>query len=246
MNNRGITVALLGPLEVRQDGAAVRLAGGRVRTLLALLAVSASDTVPVQRLASALWGEELPVNGRRSVQTLVTRLRRALGSHAVSTMPEGYRLDVEPDRVDVLRFRRLLAEAARTRDAAGERLLVAEALALWRGPPFESIDSDWLRTVESAYLLESYLGAIERRIDLDLAEGRHRELIAELMRLTSHHPFRESLWARLLVALGRCGRPAEALASYERLRRRLADELGIEPSAELRRIHASLLHAQTP
>ncbi|MFG2003453.1 BTAD domain-containing putative transcriptional regulator [Spirillospora sp. NPDC048911] len=246
MNDRGITIALLGPLEVRQDGRPVRLAGGRVRTLLAVLAVSANDTVPVRRLASALWDEDLPVNVRRSVQTLVTRLRHGLGAHVVRTMPEGYRLDVEPDRVDVLRFRRLLTEAGRARGAAGERPLVAEALALWRGPPFESIESDWLRTAESAHLVESYLGALERRIDLDLAEGRHRELTAELLRLTAHHPLRESLWARLLVALGRCGRPAEALAGYERLRRRLDEELGIEPSAELRRIHASLLQARTP
>jgi DNA-binding SARP family transcriptional activator len=163
-------------------------------------------------------GEDLPVNARRSVQTLVTRLRRALGRDVICTMPEGYRLDADPDRIDVLRFRRLLAEAGRARDTAAERALVGEALALWRGAPYEGIDSDWLRASESAYLLESYLNAVERRIDLDLAVGRHGELVAELMEL----------------------------AGYERLRRRLADELGTDPSGELRRIHASLLRAETP
>jgi DNA-binding SARP family transcriptional activator len=103
-----------------------------------------------------------------------------------------------------------------------------------------------LRASESAYLLESYLSAVERRIDLDLAVGRHGELVAELMELAARHPLRESPWGRLLIVLGRCGRRAEALAGYERLRRRLADELGTDPSGELRRIHASLLRAETP
>ncbi|WP_067826396.1 AfsR/SARP family transcriptional regulator [Actinomadura kijaniata] len=245
-DGRELAVSLLGPLEVRRGRTPVGLTAGRLRTLLAALALSAGDTVSVKRLALALWGEDFPANARRGVHTYVARLRRVLGPDAVRTMPDGYRLDADPDRIDVLRFRRLLAEAGRARGTAAERAALEEALALWRGPPFEGVDSDWLGASESACLLESYLGAVERRIDLDLAEGRHGEPVAELMELTARHPLRESLWGRLLVALGRCGRQAEALAHYERLRRHLVEELGTEPSAELRHIYDSLLHLGTP
>ncbi|MFI9550729.1 AfsR/SARP family transcriptional regulator [Nonomuraea endophytica] len=236
-----LDVALLGPMEVRLGPTPIRLTTGRLRTLLAVLAVSAGDTVTFERLALALWGERLPASARRSVQTYVTRLRRVLGRAAIRTMPDGYRLEADPERVDVLRFRRLLAEAARSRGTAAEPALVEEANRLWRGPPFEGIDSDWLRASLTPYLQELHLGAVERRIDLRLAEGRHGELVAELLELASRHPLRESLWERLLVVLDRCGRQAEALAQYERMRRRLAEELGTDPGAELRRLHACLL-----
>ncbi|MEU4700714.1 AfsR/SARP family transcriptional regulator [Nonomuraea dietziae] len=246
MSGRGVAVALLGPLEVRRDDVQIRLTAGRLRTLLATLAISAGDTVPVERLALALWGEELPLNARRGVQTYVARLRRALGRDVIRTLSDGYLLDVDPDRIDVLRFRRLLAEAGRASGTLAERALVEEALALWRGSPFEGVDSDWLCASASAYLQEARLGAVERRIDLDMAEGRHGELVAELMELSGRHPLREPLWERLLVALGRSGRQAEALACYERLRRLLAEELGTAPSADLRRVHASLLREEPP
>ncbi|MFC7108373.1 BTAD domain-containing putative transcriptional regulator [Nonomuraea rubra] len=150
-------------------------------------------------------------------------------------------LDVDPGQVDVLRFRALVAEAGRARGTAEERELVEEARRLWRGQPFEGIDSDWLRATVSPSLQELHLSTVERRVDLGLAEGRHGELVAELLGLAAGHPLRESLWGRLLVVLKASGRQAEALTLYERLRRRLADELGTDPSAELRRIHACLL-----
>ncbi|MFD0476941.1 BTAD domain-containing putative transcriptional regulator [Nonomuraea thailandensis] len=191
-------------------------------------------------------GEELPANTRRSVQTYVTRLRRAIGPAAIRTAPDGYLLDVDPGQVDVLRFRALVAEAGRSRGTAAEPALVKEASRLWRGQPFEDVDSDWLRATVSPSLQELHLSTVERRVDLGLAAGRHGELVAELLGLAAGHPLRESLWGRLLVVLGACGRQAEALALYERLRRRLADELGTDPSAELRRIHASLLRPGPP
>ncbi|TYB65266.1 hypothetical protein FXF51_18720 [Nonomuraea sp. PA05] len=241
MDEGGLSIALLGPLEVRRDGAQVRLTTGRLRALLAVLAVFAGDAVTVERLARALWGEELPANARRSVQTYVARLRRAIGRAAIRTTPDGYLLDVAPAQVDVVRFRALAAEAGRRRGTAAERPLVEEASRLWRGAPFEGVESDWLRATVSPSLHELHLSAVERRVDLGLAEGRHRELVAELLGLAARHPLRESLWGRLLVVLGRSGRQAEALALYERLRRRLSDELGTDPSAELRGIHAALL-----
>ncbi|AQZ64204.1 hypothetical protein BKM31_24510 [[Actinomadura] parvosata subsp. kistnae] len=238
-----LSIALLGPLEVRRGGVPVRITAGRLRALLAVLAVSAGEAVTVERLALALWGDELPGNARRSVQTYVTRLRRAIGRAAIRTTPDGYLLDVDPGQVDVPRFRALVAEAGRARGTAAERSLVEEAGRLWRGTPFEGVGSDWLRAAVTPALQELHLSAVERRVDLGLAEGRHGELVAELLGLAAGHPLRESLWGRLLVVLGACGRQAEALALYERLRRRLADELGTDPSPELRRIHASLLRA---
>ncbi|WP_327092572.1 AfsR/SARP family transcriptional regulator [Nonomuraea sp. NBC_01738] len=246
MDGGGLGVALMGPMEARLGCTPVRLTTSRLRTLLAALAVSAGHTVSVDRLALALWGERHPANVRRSVQTYVTRLRGVVGRAAIRTMPDGYRLDVDPDQVDVLRFRRLLAEAARSRGTAAEPALVEEASLLWRGTPFEDIDSDWLRAHLAPPLQELYLSAVERRIDLRLAEGRPGGLVAELLDLAARHPLREPLWARLLLVLGRCGRQAEALAQYERLRLRLADELGTDPGQELRRIHAALLHDDRP
>ncbi|UBU17637.1 AfsR/SARP family transcriptional regulator [Nonomuraea gerenzanensis] len=241
MDGGGLSIALLGPLEVRLGGVPVRLTTGRLRALLAVLAVFAGDVVTVERLAAALWGERLPVHARRSVQTYVTRLRRVIGRAAIRTTPDGYLLDVAPGRVDVLRFQALVAEAGRVRGTAAERGLLEEAGRLWRGTPFGGIESDWLRATVSPSLQELQLSAVERRADLGLAEGRHGELVAELLALAAGHPLRESLWERLLVVLERSGRQAEALAMYERLRRRLAEELGVDPSAELRRIHTSLL-----
>ncbi|MWK40098.1 hypothetical protein GEV43_43165 [Actinomadura sp. J1-007] len=243
VNDSGLTIALLGPLEVRDGGAPIEVTAGRLRSLLAALALSAGRTLPVERLAQVMWGRDEPVNVRRSVHTNLTRLRGALGSAAVRTVPGGYRLDVAPDAVDVLRFRRLLAAAGRARDAATEHLLLRRALELWRGSPFQGVDVRECWEAESAYLLELYLGAVERRVDLDLACDRPREVIAELRELAVRHPLRESLWARLLVALGRSGRRAEALADYQRLRERLADELGTEPDARIRQIHTELLRA---
>ncbi|MFP3963431.1 AfsR/SARP family transcriptional regulator [Actinomadura fulvescens] len=245
MKDSGLTVALLGPLEMRDSGTSIELTAGRLRSLLAALALSAGRTLPVEHLAQVMWGHDVPVNVRRSVHTNLTRLRGVLGSEAVRTLPGGYRLDIAPDSVDVLRFRRLLTEAARVRDTAAEHLLLRQALELWRGSPFQGIDMQEQWEAESAYLLESYLSAVERRIDLDLAHDRHSDVIAELKELTVRHPLRESLWARLLVALGRSGRRAEALADYQQLRERLADELGTEPDAEIRQIHTYLLRTDT-
>jgi DNA-binding SARP family transcriptional activator/tetratricopeptide (TPR) repeat protein len=239
-------VGLLGPLEVRVGGRPVVVSAPRLRTLLAVLAISAGRAVSVDRLAISAWGEELPGDVRRTVQTYVTRLRGLLGGGRIGTSSVGYVLHAEPDRVDALRFLRLLDAAGLAPEVARERALLAEALALWRGVPFEDVRSAWLADSESRRLTERYLAAVERRIDLDLADGRARELVAELSGLTARHPLRESLWLRLLVALERCGRQAEALERYETIRVRLAEELGADPGPELQRVHADLLAVRPP
>lgn len=178
------------------------------------------------------------------LRTYLTRLRRALGAagRLVHTEPEGYRLAASPDRVDALRFARLL----RRDDQSTEYARLVEALALWRGTPFDDVRSGWLARYESPRLVERYLAAIERRADLDLLAGRHHELVPELLDLTGRHPLRESLWRRLLVALDLGGRRAEALERYEAIRARLAEELGSDPGPELRRVHADLLAGRPP
>jgi DNA-binding SARP family transcriptional activator/tetratricopeptide (TPR) repeat protein len=237
----GLAVGLLGPLEVSLAGTPVALTAGRQRTLLAMLAISAGRPVAVDRLADGMWGTELPGDARRSVQIYVTRLRAALCPEAIGTTAGGYVLHVDPDAVDALRFGRLLDGAAAAPDRAGERARLAEALALWRGTPFEGLRSDWLGSSEGPRLVERYLAAVERCVDLDVADDRPRELVATVRELTGRHPLRESLWVRLLVVLDRCGRQAEALERYQAIRAHLANELGVDPGPELQRVYADLL-----
>jgi DNA-binding SARP family transcriptional activator/tetratricopeptide (TPR) repeat protein len=241
-----LEVGLLGPLQVSVAGRPVELPAGRLPAMLAVLALSAGQPVSVDRLATAVWGEDLSVDARANVQSNVRRLRRLLGAELVATRGGGYALEVEPDRVDALRFVRLLDLAATAPDRATQRERLVGALALWRGTPFDGVRSDWLEQTQAPWLQERYLAALERRIDLDLADGSPVDLAAELGELTGRHPLRESLWVRLLVALERAGRPAEALERYEAIRARLAEELGTDPGPELRRVHADLLAGRAP
>lgn len=203
--------------------------------------MEAGRPIPVDRLVTALWSNQLPVNARRAVQQHLGRLRGALGSGAIDTAGTGYLLRTQPDQVDALRFGRLLDTAARLAGTPAERDRLAEALALWRGSPFDGMGSEWLERTETPRLIERYLAAVERRIDLELPDGDRPALVAELRELVALHPLRESLWVRLMRALVAAGRPAEALAQYDVVRRNLADQLGADPGPELRRIHADLL-----
>jgi DNA-binding SARP family transcriptional activator/tetratricopeptide (TPR) repeat protein len=243
---RAMAVGLLGLLQVSVNGRPVELPAGRLRALLAVLALSAGQTVSADRLATAVWGGEPPGDPRANVQTNVKRLRRVLGTELIVTRRGGYVLDVEPDQVDALRFVRLLDEATTAPDPAIQRDRLVAALALWRGIPFDGVRSEWLEHTQVPRLQERYLAGLERRVDLDLADGRHAGLAAELEELTARFPLRESLWARLLTVLERSGRPAEALARYEEIRARLAEELGADPGTELRQVHANLLAGGAP
>jgi DNA-binding SARP family transcriptional activator len=241
-----LQIGLLGPMEVSIDGRSVELTAGRLRTLLALLALTAGENVSVDRLAAALWDGRLPANARRVVQVYVARLRAELGAELIVTSPAGYVLRAGPDQVDVLRFARLLDAAASSAFRSDEHGLLVDALTLWRGAPFEDLRSPWLEASMAPQLVERYLAGAERRIDLDIADGRVVELAAELAELTIRHPLRESLWLRRLVVLELCGRRAEALEQYETVRSRLADDLGADPGPELRGVHADLLAGRTP
>ena len=228
------------------DGHARELPGGRLRTLLAVLATAAGQKVSVDQLATAIWDGRQPADSRKTIQLYVARLRAELGSDIIETSRAAYALRALPEQVDVLRFVRLLDDSASEPNVADERRLLVEALDLWRGRPFEDLRSRWLETARAPQLLERYLSALERRIEIEIAAGHARDLVVELAELTERYPLRESLWLRRLVVLERSGRPAEALAQYEVIRLLLADELGTDPGPELQRVHADLLAARPP
>jgi DNA-binding SARP family transcriptional activator len=244
--SRSLDVRLLGPMEVDLHGRPLALTTGRLRAVLAVLAMSAGRTVPIERLAGDIWSADLPVNERRSLQTYVTRLRRMLGSAAIDTQPAGYALTIDAEQVDALRFVRRVDEASRELDPTLRAALLDEAFGLWRGSPFGGVSAGWLMQTESRRLNEHYLAAIELRADLGIASGRCHGLVAELSNLAMQHSLRESLWARLIVALARSGRYAEALKWYERIRTQIAEDLGQNPGPELQQIYADLLAGRRP
>src|SRR3989440_4858094 len=243
---RMLTIRVLGPFEVSADGIAVEVPTGRLRALLANLAMAAGEAVQVERLAAVAWDGDTPDNLRRTVQLYITRLRALLGKNLIHTKSAGYALLIPADQVDALRFLGLLEAAATESDWSRERKLLGEALALWRGNPFEGVYSSRLEESEGLRLIERYLSAVERRLDLDIADGRAADIVAELAELAAEHPLRETLWVRWLVALADCNRQAEALARYEAVRSLLAEELGADPGPELQAAYTDLLAGRGP
>jgi predicted ATPase/DNA-binding SARP family transcriptional activator len=240
-------IRVLGPVEVVVDGRVRSLPGGGERELLALLALSAGRVIAVPDLIDALWGEALPANPGNALQVRVSKLRRALAaagapSALVVTRPPGYLLDVDRQRVDALRFtdQVVAARVAADADPASAARRYREALAAWRGPALAEFAAAWARG-EAARLTELQLAAREELIDLELAAGRHAEVLSELATLAAAHPLRERLHARLMLALYRAGRQADALAVYQRARAVLDAELGLEPGAELRELQEAIL-----
>ncbi|WP_051724045.1 BTAD domain-containing putative transcriptional regulator [Micromonospora chokoriensis] len=235
---------ILGPTQVvLADGREVPVGGPRLRALLALLLLDAGRVVSAERLIDGLYGEHPPRGAANALQSQVSRLRQALPAEhdPVELHPAGYRLAVDPDDVDAYRFERL-AEAGRRALADGDwpraANLLREALELWRGPALvDAIGAP----AQAARLDELRLAAIEDRVDADLALGAHATLVAELRELVVAYPLRERSRGQLMRALAALGRPAEALAEFEEARHTLAEQLGVDPSAELAAIHLAVL-----
>ncbi|MBX6382948.1 MAG: AfsR/SARP family transcriptional regulator, partial [Microbispora sp.] len=236
-------VRLLGAFEVLgDDGAPVAVAGARVRALLAVLALRPGRLVPAGRLVDALWADDPPANAANALQTLVKRLRAALGRPgAVVWRDGGYLLDVDPDLVDAHVFMRLTLPYAmgtlpdEATDAEAAEL--DEALALWRGPALTGLPATPYLSAAATRLEERRLAVVEARAAAYLALGREVDLSAEV----AAHPLRERLSALAMRALARSGRQAEALEVFERVRRALSDELGVDPGPELRAAHLDVL-----
>jgi DNA-binding SARP family transcriptional activator len=235
---------LLGPLEVVHEGGTLPLGGQKQRALLAVLLLRAGEVVATDRLIDDLWGEQPPRTAATSLQNLVSQLRKMLGPDAVVTKPPGYQLAIPADRVDLVRFERLV-RAARGAPADERAAKLREALALWRGPPLLDLAYEPFAQSEIRRLEELRLSALEERIEADLELERHAELVGELEGLVSAHPLRERLRGQLMLALYRSGRQAEALKAYHDARRALVDELGIEPSPALQQLHGSILRQES-
>jgi DNA-binding SARP family transcriptional activator len=231
---------ILGPIEVWANGSQLPLGGPKQRALLALLLLDARRVVAADRLIDRLWGERPPPTAAASVQNLVSQLRKLLGPDVLVTKPPGYRIDVDVDQLDLARFERAV-EAARNEPAPERSRLLREALSLWRGQPLADLAYETFAANEIGRLEELRLAALEERIEADLEAGRHAELVGELEALVRDHPLRERLRGQLMLALYRSGRQAEALDVYHDARRRLVDELGIEPSEALQRLHGAIL-----
>jgi predicted ATPase/DNA-binding SARP family transcriptional activator len=243
-------VGLLGELEVVDDeGHHVVVAGAKLRSLLAVLAIHVGHVVPAEQLVDALWGEDPPAAVRNGLQGLVSKLRRTLGSpDLVAMRVGGYALDLPPEAVDVEQFERLVASgraAAADGDLRASAGLLAEAELLWRGDALADFLYQAFAGSTIARLTELRLAAVEERVDAQLRTGSHQGATAELEELVSAHPLRERLRGQLMVALYRGGRQADALRTFQDGRRLLADELGLEPGHELRRLEAAIL-AQDP
>ena len=237
---------ILGPVEVRAQGRPIAVAGGRQRALLALLLLRSGEPVSRDRVIEGLWGERPPDGAVKTVQAVVSRLRRALGGEAARLVSgtSGYRLRVEPDELDLARFERLCEDGRRALTGGRPGRAAARlraALEEWRGPALADVALEPFAAPEIARLEELRAAAVEDRIEADLALGRGVELVGELEALVGREPLRERLRAQLMLALYRAGRQGEALDVYRDAVRTLDAELGLRPGPELERLQRAIL-----
>ncbi|MFB4308030.1 BTAD domain-containing putative transcriptional regulator [Actinomadura sp. GTD37] len=242
-----VSFRILGPLRAGVQGEPVDLGGGRARLVLAALLLDADRPVPVDRLVDAVWGDRPPSSARTQIAIAVSGLRRAFRDagrpHVIETVRPGYRIPAEAAALDAEEAAERIGEARR--DVAAGRLEQAAgrfraALALWNGPVLAGLDRP---VIEAGALRweELRLTAIEEAAHVELGLGRHRELIGELIGTVEEHPYRERVRGLLMMALARAGRQGEALDVYREGRRRLDEELGLEPGRELRELQLGIL-----
>ena len=239
-------IRILGSFEVQtDDGVFADVPGTRLRGLLIALALEPGHVVPKATLVDWIWGERPPSEAANALQRLVSRLRKALPDGVIEGQSDGYRLTVEPDAVDAVRFERLVRLARADSDPRRVGLL-REALALWRGAVMQGVDLQESAAFNAAVTrLEGLrLTALEDRFDAEVGLGHGGELITELTDLVAAHPVRERLVAALMRALVASGRDAEALLVYQRTREALAGALGVDPAPELSALHVALLRGE--
>ncbi len=233
---------VLGNVEVLDRGSRKTVGGPKQRGVLALIVSQAGAVVSVDRIIEDVWGESPELNARRSLQTHVSKIRAEIGD-VIGHRGDGYFFSADPQSIDAVRFEALEREASEVldEDPDAASALLREALGLWRGHPYADVDSRGELGPEITRLNELRLTTLSTRIEVDLALGRHRELIGELEALAAEFPLREGFRAQLMVALYRSGRQADALRAYERGRRYLGEEVGIDPSPDLRRLEQQIL-----
>ena len=248
-DSAAIEFRLLGPVEAVANGRVLPIGGRKQRALLALLLLEGGRPVSANHLVEELWQGRSPPAAATTLRSYVSRLRTVLGAAAVVARPPGYALEIRAEHLDVHRFERLLREGreALARGAAGiaaDRLHAA--LALWRGEALADVADGGTLALEAQRLEELRLACLEERIEADLALGRHTELAPELERLVEAEPLRERLWRQLVLALYRCERQSDALAAYRRARTILDEQLGLEPSEELKELERAVLQHDVP
>ncbi|GAA1014128.1 AfsR/SARP family transcriptional regulator [Streptomyces thermogriseus] len=240
---------LLGPLSITDGRDVVVLPPSKPTSLLAALLVRPGEVVSTDRLLQAVWGEKQPATAKAALQSCVLRLRRLFAKYdieeqAVVAVAGGYRLPADADTLDLLHFRRLVSEAAGAGES--ELPLLRTALDLWQGPLLANVPSELLHRDEVPRLVEERLRVLERICEIQLAQGRCREVLVDLWEATRAHPQHEGFAAQLMRALYRTGRQIEALAEYRRIRTYLREELGVDPGAELQRLELAILRGDEP
>jgi DNA-binding SARP family transcriptional activator len=244
-----VEFGVLGPLEVRYGNLELAPTAPKVRVVLAFLVLRHSGVAHTHELINELWGENPPVSALQTLQTYIYQLRKIFGNEddnarLVQTRPHGYALAIDAGSLDLCHFEQLVRDgraALGNQDPEIAATLLTQALSLWRGPALANVAVGQVLSAEVTRLEEVRLHTLDMRIDADLILGRHYTLVSELKALIPIHPMREDLHAKLMLALHRSGRRFEALDVYQQLRRFLIDELGLEPAAEVRRLHQALL-----
>jgi YVTN family beta-propeller protein len=241
---------LLGPVEAFADSVSVELGGAKQRAVLALLLLHANELLPRERLIDDLWGGDPPATARETIKVYVGRLRKLLSSNGVPgpvlSRGGGYVLAIDPEQVDVHRFRRLVDHGSRAlarADPETAAALLREALSLWRGTALADLGEASFVRDERAGLEELRLAALEDEIEAELALGRASGVVPQLQQLTRGHPYRERFHRQLMLALYRSGRQADALEVYRHLRARLSSELALEPARETQELERAILAA---
>ncbi|GAA3444534.1 AfsR/SARP family transcriptional regulator [Planomonospora venezuelensis] len=245
MDGSAFEFRVLGPVKVIRDGAELPMSANRELVILACLLLNANRVMSVERLIEAVWAGSAPPSAWRQVAICVSRLRRTLGAGIIKTSSPGYLLRAAPDSIDWLRFTSMVDRSRTLADpgsAEAAVLLLREALALWRGRPFEDIRG--LR-YDVARMEESRLEALETCLELEIELGRHHQVIPELVALVAESPFRERVRAQLMLAQYRAGQRAEALRTYQETRRYLREQIGLEPGPALRRLHEQILRDES-
>jgi DNA-binding SARP family transcriptional activator/tetratricopeptide (TPR) repeat protein len=237
-----VRVRLLGPVDLVLDGVLRKVDGTRRKAVLAVLGLQPGEFVSTHRLVHLVWGERPPATAVKSLRNHVSYLRSAFGERpGIAAVAGGFVLELTPEETDVGVAEALIRSGGRTGDAAGSMVRLSRALGLWRGTALSDVTGvDWLDQ-QADRLEQLRIDGVEALLEARLAAGGDRQLVPELEQLIVLHPFREQLHRLLMVALYRCGRQVEALALYQRIRHRLSDELGIDPTPALRDLEASIL-----
>ncbi|GAA1642367.1 BTAD domain-containing putative transcriptional regulator [Nonomuraea maheshkhaliensis] len=247
---RGLRFSVLGPLRVAGGDGPITISAGKQRVVLATLLLHAGQEISYDQLTDRVWDLNAPDDPRSALFIHVTRLRRVLGDRGeeprlIRTHGHGYAIDVEDDCLDLTRFRRLARRAERAAgegDLSGEADLLEQALGLWQEPVLGNVPSEVVHRDDVPQLVEERMRTLERWFDVSLTLGRHGQIVGELLAAADAHPLREGLRARLMVALYRSGRQAEALKAYQDLATLLREELGVDPGKEVRALRQAILN----